>query len=112
MNNRLRFALVLAGISGVLLASAGSFVYAQSTAQQSRQQTCGSTMSGFAGTGMVNGAGEYGSMGQGQCMSMMNNHNWTMSEHHATTEFGYALPLVLRGILGASRIQPPLYSLG
>lgn len=71
MNTRMKVAVVLAAISGVLLTAAGSVAYAQSTTQQSGQASCGSMMNRNAGMGMMGGMSHYGSMTQSQCNSHM-----------------------------------------
>lgn len=75
MNTRMKIAIVLAGISGILLTAAGSFAYAQSTTQQPSQSTCGSMMNHNAGMGMMGGMTHYGSMTTPQCGSHMGQQN-------------------------------------
>ncbi len=71
LNTRMKIAVVLAAISGVLLAGAGSLAYAQSATQQSGQASCKSMMNQNEGMGMMGGMSHYGSMTQSQCNSHM-----------------------------------------
>ena len=81
--------VVFAGISGVLLASAGGIAYAQSTTQSS-QANCGSMMNRHQGMGMMGGMGQYGSMAH-ECRTQMSQQDMGQCQTTMTSTIHYSM---------------------